>query len=131
MFRSHPCGAAPAIRVTRHSVSSRSNILQASERTERRINFVDAPGGDVFGPVDAHVLSLLERAAVPKRDFLFRRLSLPNTSHWFNTVAAVLTTLYVMGGGSGTYSYFFFAPLEVLSMLAIVCYAWKQLGKTA
>ena len=31
----------------------------------------------MFDPVDAHVLSLLERTAVPKRDFLYRRLSLP------------------------------------------------------
>ncbi|MCL6527254.1 MAG: hypothetical protein K6T57_10270 [Thermaceae bacterium] len=44
-------------------------------------------------------------------------------NRWANTLAAVLTTLYVVGGGSP--SYFFFATVEVLCMAAIVGYLWR------
>jgi hypothetical protein len=63
---------------------------------------------------------------------VFLSLGLPvQTNRWFNTFAAVLTTLYVVGGGSATPSYFFFATIEILSMSAILRHAWKQLGRTA
>ncbi len=63
---------------------------------------------------------------------VFLSLVLPvQTNRWFNTVAAVLTTLYVVSGGSATYSYFFFATFEIVSMSAIVWYVWKELGQRA
>jgi Family of unknown function (DUF6326) len=49
---------------------------------------------------------------------------------WTSTLAIVLTTLFVVGGGSATYSYFFFATLELASMIAVFWYVWRQLGKT-
>jgi hypothetical protein len=62
---------------------------------------------------------------------IFLSLVLPvKPTRWVSTVAVVLTTLYVIGGGSATLSYFFFATLEIVSMIAVVWFAWKQLGKT-
>jgi hypothetical protein len=51
------------------------------------------------------------------------------TNRWISTVAVVLTTLFVIGGGSATYSYYFFATLEIISMLRVLWFVWKQLGK--
>jgi hypothetical protein len=62
---------------------------------------------------------------------IFLCLVLPaKTNCWVSTLAVVVTTLYVVGGGSATYSYFFFATVEIVSMLAILWYAWKPFGKT-
>ena len=52
------------------------------------------------------------------------------TSHWLNILAVILTTLFVVGGGSATYSYFFFATVEISCMLAIIWFVWKNLDKT-
>jgi hypothetical protein len=41
------------------------------------------------------------------------------------------SSLFVIGGGSATSSYFFFATLEIAGMLAIIWYAWKELGQRA
>lgn len=46
------------------------------------------------------------------------------TNRWANTLAAVLTILFVIGGGSGYLSYIFFAAVEVALMLLIVRYVW-------
>ncbi len=51
------------------------------------------------------------------------------TSRWLNTFAVVLTTLFVIGGGSATYSYIFFATAEIVYMVAILWFAWRELGK--
>ena len=57
---------------------------------------------------------------------IFLSLVLPlQANRWANTLAAVLTTLYVVGGGSATPSYLFFALVEVLCMVTIVGYVWR------
>ncbi len=84
--------------------------------------------GFTITPVLLLVFSVL--TAVPIA-MIFLSLVLPvNTNRWFNTLAVVLTTLWVVGAGSATYSYFFFAALEILSMLAVLWYAWKELDKS-
>ena len=45
-------------------------------------------------------------------------------NQWANTVAAVVTTLFVIVGRSNYLSYFFFATMEVALMVLIVWYAW-------
>jgi membrane protein YdbS with pleckstrin-like domain len=46
-------------------------------------------------------------------------------SRWLNVAAAVLTLLYVLGGGNWeSSSYFVFALLEVVAMLGIIWQAW-------
>ncbi len=42
-----------------------------------------------------------------------------------NIVASVITIVYVIGGGSVTPTYIFFATIEVASMLFIIWYAWR------
>lgn len=63
---------------------------------------------------------------------IFLCLVLPDkTSRWLNTFAVILTTLFVVGGGSATYSYFFFAGIEIICVGAVLWFVWKRLGKTA
>jgi len=52
-------------------------------------------------------------------------------NRWANIVAAVITILFVIGGGSSYLSYFFFATLEVLCMLLIIWYAWHWINAEA
>lgn len=42
-----------------------------------------------------------------------------------NIVAACITIIFVVGGGSLTLHYFFLAGVEVICMLAIIVLAWK------
>ncbi len=42
-----------------------------------------------------------------------------------NIMAAILTIIFVIGGGETTLSYIFFAGTEVVCMLAIMVMAWK------
>ncbi len=49
------------------------------------------------------------------------------TNRWLNTFAVILTTPFVVGGGSATYSYFFFATAEIVCMVAIMWFVWKRL----
>jgi hypothetical protein len=61
---------------------------------------------------------------------IFLSLVLPvQTNRLISTVAVVLTSLFVIGGGSTTLSYYFFATIEISSMLAILWYVWKELGR--
>jgi hypothetical protein len=46
-------------------------------------------------------------------------------NRWANIIASVITILFVIGGGSAYLHYYFFAAIEVLSMLLIIRYAWK------
>lgn len=46
-------------------------------------------------------------------------------NRWANIIAAVITILFVIGGGNTSLSYIFFATIEVMGMLLIVWYAWK------
>ncbi|GEM85046.1 MAG: hypothetical protein KatS3mg074_827 [Meiothermus sp.] len=57
---------------------------------------------------------------------IFLSLVLPHQANlWANTLAAVLTQLYVVGGCSASPSYLFFALAEVLCMAVIVGYVWR------
>lgn len=55
--------------------------------------------------------------------FLSRKLK-RNANRWANTVAAVLTTAFVVLGGSANIVYVFFAGMEILFMALIVYSAW-------
>jgi hypothetical protein len=84
-----------------------------------------------FGfPVTPGLLLLFSLLTAVPIVMIFLSLVLPvKANRWLNTLAAVLTTLYVVGGGSATLSYVFFATLEIVSMLAILWYAWQRPGK--
>lgn len=46
-------------------------------------------------------------------------------NRWTNIVAAVITIVYVIGGGSTYPHYIFLAAIEVVSLLLIIGYAWR------
>lgn len=56
--------------------------------------------------------------------FLSRYLSRP-FNRWANIAAACITSLFVIGGGSLTWHYIFFASVEIACMLLIIWYAWS------
>ena len=47
-------------------------------------------------------------------------------NRWANTVAAVITTAFVVGGGSLDFHYVFFAIVEVACMALIVWSVWTR-----
>lgn len=56
--------------------------------------------------------------------FLSRILK-PKANRRVNIVAAVITILFIVGGGSLILHYVFFASVEVICLLMIIRYAWK------
>lgn len=86
-----------------------------------------------FGfPVTSGLLLLLSVLTEVPIAMIFLCLFLPvRANRPANTLAAVLATLYVVGGGRATLSYFFFATVEIVGMSAILGYVWTRLGKTA
>jgi len=56
--------------------------------------------------------------------FLSRVLNY-KANRWTNIIASVITIVFVVGGGSLTLHYIFFATIEVVCLSLIVWYAWK------
>jgi len=48
------------------------------------------------------------------------------TDRWLNTAAALITTVFVVGGGSLDLHYIFFATVEVACMALIVWSVWSR-----
>lgn len=46
-------------------------------------------------------------------------------NRWVNTIACVVTIVFVIGGGDTYLSYIFFASIEVMCMMQILWYTWK------
>jgi len=46
-------------------------------------------------------------------------------NRWTNIIASVITIVFVVGGGSLTLHYIFFAAIEVVCLSLIIWYAWK------
>ena len=59
------------------------------------------------------------------------RILKPKANLWANTVAAVITTAWVVGGGSLTPHYVFFAAVEVACMALIVWSVWTRRSTAA
>ncbi len=53
------------------------------------------------------------------------RLLKQGVNRWVNIVGGAITILWVIGGGSTTLHYIFFASIEVVCSLAIIRLAWK------
>jgi len=62
---------------------------------------------------------------IPMAMVLLSRILKYRANRLTNIVAAVLTILFVIGGGSAYLSYIFFASVEVVCMLFIIWYAWR------
>ena len=68
---------------------------------------------------------------VPIAMIFVSRVLKPGPSRWANTVAAAVTTAFVVGGGSLSPHYVFFASVEVACMALIVWSVWTQRGSEA
>lgn len=53
------------------------------------------------------------------------RLLKPGLNRWANMIGAVITILWVIGGGSLTLPYIWFASIEVVCALVIIWLAWQ------
>ncbi|HEX5643439.1 MAG TPA: DUF6326 family protein [Thermoleophilia bacterium] len=68
---------------------------------------------------------------IPIAMIFVSRVLKPRANRWANTVAAVITTAFVVGGGSLTAHYVFFASVEVACMALIVWSVWATRGAEA
>ena len=59
------------------------------------------------------------------------RVLKPGPNRWVNTAAAAVTTAFVVGGGSLTAHYVFFASVEVACMALIVWSVWSRRSSEA
>jgi hypothetical protein len=68
---------------------------------------------------------------IPIAMIFFSRILKPGPNRWANTVAAVLTTAFVVGGGSPYLHYYFFATVEIVCMGVIVWSLWSRRDSVA
>lgn len=79
--------------------------------------------GFTLTPAIILVFSLLQ--AIPIAMIVIARVFRRSVSRWLNVAAAVITLLWVLGGGNWeSVSYPVFAALEVTAMLGILWLAW-------
>lgn len=84
---------------------------------------IDGNVGFTLTPVIIVIISLIQ--ALPIAMIVLSRLFHRKVSRWLNIATAVLTLLYVLGGGNWeSVSYFVFASLEVTAMLGVIWQAW-------
>lgn len=50
----------------------------------------------------------------------------PKINRWVNIITSIITILWVIGGGTASASYIFFATVEVTLMIYIISIAWKM-----
>ena len=62
---------------------------------------------------------------VPIAMIVLSRVLPYKANRWANIIAGVITTAFVVGGGSTYLHYIFFAAVEILCMLLIIWYAWQ------
>ena len=63
---------------------------------------------------------------IPIAMIVLSRILKPEANRWANTAAAVITTLFVVGGGSIDSHYLFFAAVEIACMALIVWSVWAR-----
>jgi hypothetical protein len=68
---------------------------------------------------------------IPIAMIFFSRILKPGPNRWANTVAAVLTSAFVIGGGSPYLHYYFFASVEIVCMAMIVWTVWTRRDSVA
>lgn len=62
---------------------------------------------------------------IPIAMIFLSRILKPKINRWTNIVASIITILWIIGGGTLSASYIFFASIEVISMLIIIRYSLK------
>lgn len=66
---------------------------------------------------------------IPIAMIFLSRILKPRVNRWANIAASVITTLWIIGGGTLSASYIFFASIEAISMLVIIWYSLKLTEK--
>ena len=88
---------------------------------------VSGPGGVTITQGLLLVFALF--LEIPIAMVFVSRILKPVANRWVNTVAAVLTAVFVVGGGSMELPFYaFFALVEVACMALIVWSAWSRRG---
>jgi hypothetical protein len=88
---------------------------------------VQAPGGVPITQTLLLVFALF--LEIPIAMIFLSRILKPGASRWANTVAAVITSVFVVGGGSMELPFYaFFAVVEVACMALIVWSLWSRRG---
>jgi hypothetical protein len=82
------------------------------------------PGGVPITPGLLLVFAIL--IEIPIAMIFVSRILKRGANRWANTVAAVITTVFVVGGGSLDLHYVFFAIVQVACMALIVWSVWSQ-----
>jgi Family of unknown function (DUF6326) len=62
---------------------------------------------------------------IPVAMVFLSRLLKYRANRWVNIIVGAITILWVIGGGSLTLHYVFFAAIEIVCALFIIRYAWK------
>jgi hypothetical protein len=68
---------------------------------------------------------------IPIAMIFMSRILKPRPNRWANTAAALVTTVFVVGGGSPYLHYYFFATVEVACMALIVWSVWSRRNSQA
>lgn len=76
-------------------------------------------------PAQGLLLAFSILTEIPIAMIVLSRLLKYRANRWANIIAGVLTILWVIGGGSTTITYLFFATIEVVCMVFIIWSAWK------
>ena len=63
---------------------------------------------------------------IPIAMIFVSRILKPEANRWANTAAAVITTLFIVGGGSIDLHYVFFASVEIVCLALIVRSVWSR-----
>ena len=63
---------------------------------------------------------------IPIVMIILSRVLKHKVNRWVNTIASVITIAFVIGGGSPTLHYIFFAAMEIVCMAIIVWLVWKR-----
>lgn len=77
------------------------------------------------------VLAFAMVVEIPIAMIFLSRVLKPRPNRWANTVAAVVTTVFVIGGGSPYLHYYFFATVEIACMALITWFVWGRRGSDA
>lgn len=83
-------------------------------------------GNTPFEATQAVMLVFALLIEIPIAMIFFSRMLRPKTNRWVNIAASIITIIFVVGGGSMTLHYIFFAVVEIAVMLFIIRYAWKM-----
>lgn len=76
-------------------------------------------------PIPLLMLSGAVLMAIPIMMIYLSRVLKHRVNRWANIIAAVITIVYVIGGGSTYPHYILLAAIEVVSLLLIIRYAWR------